>query len=970
MSVRWFAPLLIAVFASPLRAQSEAVLSGRPDADAAFARKLFERGLPELAEQVCVLLQRSGKLSGSAEKVVASLHIDLRAALATKTTDLAKRKDLLTQVLRDKEDFIKQHQGAPEAEEAALSLPDVYADLGETLKSLIETEQQPQVVADYQAEGQRIYAEAEERLKLRIEELNKLVIEKEDKGEEDPKLVEQLMTVRFNLPRTLFGHALMYPKDEFRRKSLLEEAARKLQEFGLDFTQEVVTKYDAILLEGRCNKELGKYDDALAIWGDMCQSLMDGYEVVKGVIQIEPAAARIVAVGLLQKALLYTELKRYPEGIAEAKNFFATCAGAYDRDNEPALALLFQLGEMQILAGDNDGADKTGNKLVELDGKGPWGNSGRLLIDKALGKSGGTVSSDKLLALARAQARRDESRALALCRQAAANAKGDKTMDKTGFEALLLMGDIFRGRSWYHEATLAYDEAAARYPNAEDAAEAVYLSLQCLQLINDGQSGAYAGEKRPYYKRRIEDRMKMLATRYPDHRRASYALIIEGRSFDADDEFQKAADTYQRVQPAAASYSEAQVSAAYSYYLLALKIAKDPAKKAEAKPHLDAAIAMLRKTSVELEKKLEETNFDIAAQQRVVTLAFRARVTLAQIQLNDAVNAPVDALATLEGMDQDKRFSADPDNVAKIWNLKIQAYNKQGKLDDATKALDGLLAKSPDSPAIATAAGAVAREYDERAVQAQEKGDKKAALDLWKRASKYYRMSAQAMLKSTSARGNEVTRVAERLYTLGLIGNDVEGDSFLGWKAPRGADLDNWRSAADLYEAALRQAPSRKGRLYEARAQGFLGEWERAADSYARLFEEITLVDAGTGKFSAAVLQDPDLQKLGIVTAYIEWGVAESAAGKATQDTEHTAKSLGIFANLAKNPNSVVLDSKPWWIFKYSQIQALVTKGDFKEAGIQLRDAERSTPALGKPAGLENEFKKLKLDIEKQSFTK
>ena len=967
MSVRWFAPLFVAVIACPLRAQSNAVLSGRPDADAAFARKLFERGLPELAEQVCVLLQQSGKLSGSAEKVVASLHIDLRAALATKTTDLGKRKDLLTQVLRDKEDFIKQHQGTPEAEEAALTLPDVYADLGDTLKSLIETETQPQVVADYQAEGQKIYAEAEERLKLRIEELNKLVIEKEDKGEEDLKLVEQLMTVRFNLPRTLFGHALMYPKDEFRRKSLLEEAAKELQIFGLDFTQEVVTKYDAQLLEGRCNKELGKFDDALQIWGDMCQSLMDGYEVVKGVIQIEPAACRIVAIGMLQKALLYTELKRYPEGIAEAKNFFATCAGAYDLVE--GYALLYQMGEMQIAAGDNDGADKTGNKLVELDGNGPWGNSGRLLIDKALGKSGGTVSSDKLLALARAQAKRDESRALALCRQAAANAKGDKAMDKTGFEALLLMGDIFRGRRWYHEAMLAYDEAAARFPDAEDAAEAVYLSLQCLQTINDGQTGSFAGEKRPYYKRRIEDRLKTLATRYAAHPRASYALIIEGRSYDAEDDFLKAAETYQKVQPAAQSYAEAQVSAAFSYFLHARKLAKDPAKKAEAKPFFEQAMGMLRKTGADVEKKLDDV-FDIAAQQRLVSLAFRARITLAQIQLDDTVNAPVDALATLEGLDENKRYNSDADNIAKIWNLRIQAYNKQGKLEEAAKLLDGLLAKTPDSPAIATAAGAVAREYDERGVQAEEKKDKKLAQEHWKRASKYYRMSAQAMLKSTSARGNEVTRVAERLYTLGLIANDVEGDSFLGWKAPRGADLDNWRSAADLYEAALRQAPSRKGRLYEARAHGFLGDWERSADAYARFFEEITLVDPGTGKFAQTVLGDPDLQKLGVVTAYIEWGFAEGRAGKATQDTEHTAKALGIFANLAKNPNSIVIDSKPWWIFKYEQIQALVTKGDFKEAGIQLRDAERSTPALGKPAGLETEFKKLKTDSEKQSFTK
>jgi hypothetical protein len=158
MFVRWIAPsplvlALIAFPAVPARAQSPSVLSGRADADAAFARKLFEHGQTDMADKLCTLLEQGGKLSGSAEKVVKSLHIDLRADLAKKTSDLPKRKDLLKQVLQDKEEFIKQHQGTPEAEEAALTLPDVYGQLGDTLKSLIEKETQPQVIADYQNRG-------------------------------------------------------------------------------------------------------------------------------------------------------------------------------------------------------------------------------------------------------------------------------------------------------------------------------------------------------------------------------------------------------------------------------------------------------------------------------------------------------------------------------------------------------------------------------------------------------------------------------------------------------------------------------------------------------------------------------------------------------------------------------------------------------------------------------------------------
>lgn len=961
MHVRWIAPslfaLVAAAIAGPAAAQTAGVLAGKNDAD--FARKLYDRGYSDMAEAICTLLEKSGKLSGNEEVAVQSLHIDLRLELAKKTTDLAKKKDLVKQALADKESFIKQHQGSPEAESAALNMPDAYALLGDTIKQLVQKETQPAVIADYQAEGGRIYQEAEDGLKARIAELQELASQKE---EEDPKLTEQLMSARFSLPRTMYGHAQLFAKDEWKRKDLLESAIKLIQEFGLDYSG-VAYSYNAAILEGLCEKELDKKDDALAVWSGVINELAgpDLWEVKNGLAQIDPAACDIVALALLQKLLLYTEMGKTAEGIAEAKEYFAKLRGAYDANVGPAV--LAQMGELQLLAGDSAGVEQTANKLIEIDGNGPWGNSGRVLLDKVLGKGGANVGADKLLALATTQFNRGNTpRALELCRQAVNNAKGDPAQVKTGLDAFRLMGDIFRSRGWMYEASLAYDTGVERFGNSDDAAELVYLSVLTFQEINKD-------EKRPYFKKRIDERMKTLTTRYANHPRASFALILEGQGYESEDDFLKAAETYEKVQPGAKSYLQAQYQEGKAYFLHARKLAKDASKKAEAKPFFETAIAKLKKSIADLEKAADEI-FDLSEQKRVLGMAFGARVALAQVYLDENVAQIDESLKSLEGLDENKKFSSDPEKLAAIWNLRIQAYNKQGKLEDAAKLLDGLVTKTPDSPAIATAAGAVAREYDARAAKTAEGKDDKAkreAQELWKRAARYYRISGQALLKGSG--GRDVAVVADRLFVLGLILNNVEGDTFLGWKGARSADLDYWSLAADLYDASLRQAPSRAGVLNLARAQGFLGQWAKASDAYSQFFEGINLIDAATGKFSNAVLGDKEYAKLGVLPAYIEWGVCEARAGKASgNDADRFARALSIFGNVAKNPSYVQLDSKLWWFFKYEQIDALKSKGDYAEAGRVLREAERQTPALGKPAGLEDEFRLIKAEIAKNTF--
>lgn len=965
MYVRWIAPLLFAATATNAFAQTANILSGRPEADAAFARKLFDNQQIDMAEVLCDLLEKSGKLSGAAEVGVRSLHIDLRLELARKTADLPKRKDLLKQALAEKEDFVKQHAGSPEADTASNTLPDAYALLGDTLKKMVETETQPSVIADYQAEGQKVYGEAEDRLKTRIEELTKLKDEKDERGEEDEKLLEQLMAARFNLPRTMYGHAQLYGKDEFRRKDLLGSAVKHLQEFGLDFSG-VGWAYFAQILEGQCEKELSNTESALTIWQNVANELKDGWDADKnGVFQISADACSIVSEALLQRALYLTELGRGQEGVAECRDFFAKYAGAYE--STKGMPLLAQLGEMQLAAGDADGAGKTAQKLIDLDGSGPWGRTGQVLQDKLLGKGGGgPVGSDKLLQLAVTQfTRRNEARALELCRQAVTEAKADAAQSKTGLAAFLLMGDIFRAREWYHEATLAYDAGAERYPNEADAPDAVYRALQCFTEIN-------RTEKRPFLKRKIDEHMKTLTTRYPNHPRASFALIVEGQGWEADDDYLKAAQTYEKVQPEARSYLVAQYSAGNAYFLHARTLAKDPAKKAEAKPFYEQSMSLLRKSIGDLDKRIPEV-IEPVEQQLLVSTGFKARITLAQVQLDENVGKPDEALKTLEGVDEDKKFNSNPDNVARVWQLRITAYNRQGKLEDAVKILDGLYAKTPDSPAIASAARTIATEFDHRAADASAKKDDKGAEDLWKRAGKYYRMAGQAMLKGNGGKPSDVFAIADRLFLLGLILNKAP-DSFLAWDGGRGTNKDYWSLSADLFDQALRQSPSRKGTLTMARSLGFLGQWERAADAYSRFFEGVGLVDPATGKFSREILADKDNKELNLLYAYLEWGACENRAGKGLDGEraqDRFSNALKVFGPVGRNQAAVVPDSDAWWLYKYEQIQCFANKGDFTNAGIELRKVKSETNKLGGAVpGLADRFKILEADIEKQSFPK
>jgi hypothetical protein len=297
-------------------------------------------------------------------------------------------------------------------------------------------------------------------------------------------------------------------------------------------------------------------------------------------------------------------------------------------------------------------------------------------------------------------------RALEICHQAIALVKGTPKEANLSCEAYLLIGGIFlqRGMGWAYEAVLAYDTAAERWPRAEKAPEAVYQAMLLYMRLN-------GDDRRPWYKKRADERLKTLAAQYPTHARAQYAQLAEGTDLEREGKFLDAARLYEQIQPGTASFLEAQFRAGNAYFRHAFTLCQAK-KEGEAKQYIQQAETLLKKAQTDLDAAVSGT-MDLDAQSRYSSSAFQARAALAQLYLMECVNKPGEVKKVLDGVDE--RYGDDAEKVSMAWTFRISALEKQGKLDEAVALLDTLVKRSPESRAIGTAAGLIARALDRRA---------------------------------------------------------------------------------------------------------------------------------------------------------------------------------------------------------------------------------------------------------------
>lgn len=942
--------------AAPAAAQSPAII-GRDNA--AFARELYLRGWTDLAEgvvRVFTELDKQGKADHLELLAVQAVGLDLKLDVARRDPDIDKRRQVIAEVIAAKEKLIEDSPRTEIARTTRDNLPDAYRLLGEALSAALEKETNPSTQASLREEGQSAFARVENGLQQRLDTLHDQHLE-ETRGPEDL----QYMNALFNLGRTRYFHARFYPKGSPNSEALLDIAIKAFEDLGLDYP-DLLINYEGTYFIGLCHKALGKNDEALSDWDYNIAELRDKSGITpnaKGRFDLTQEVVDIVSKSSLQKVLLLSEMGKSSEAIAAADDFWNKIV-----DPETAasgLAVLGAKADVQLAASDTSGAGETAKKLIELDSSGPWGNKGREIQLKLLGNSGSSIGPGEILRVAQQlNGQGKDEQALEAVRQVLIAAKGDAKEQDYGSQALFLMGQIYRKKGLFHEASLVFDTSFERYPKGVDTPNALAFAIDCYGKLN-------AKEKRPYYKTRKDERGQTLVREYPNHPAVGGLQQSEARELMDEGKFPEAAQLFRSVPASSNGYAEAQMQAGTCLYQQAKSLVKEK--------QLDQAKAMFAESETLLVKSLDEIttaktkSLDQQVLAGLFNAEYRALTTLAKLYLEDTVNKPDKALSTLQGVDE--RFSSDAEAIAFLWQLRIRAEEKLGRVDEAVAKFDELYEKPSNHAALSGPASVLARSLDSRATElAKDPAKVEVATKSWRKAVDLYVISVQPQLDNHSlvTKPSDLEAVGKRLLDLGMKFNGVAEDvnTFIGWHPAKSLDRTAWDAAAKIYEVVVEVDPANyRARIRLGRVLGFLARWRDAAMNYASMFEHELLVKPDKSGFDNEVIK----AKSELLDAYQEWGVCEAEAGVAEKSVDSQARASGIFDLLVLHTQR---ESPLWWNAKYRQIFTLYQRGIYEQAKVAMNNLERSSAADFKsaPADLIPLLLSLRTEVSKMVLEK
>jgi tetratricopeptide (TPR) repeat protein len=919
---------------------------GRDDVE--FASALSRKGYTDLAELMYGAIGRQPGAGGDNALRIQLLKLGDQELQADRAPDAMARAKLLAEVVTAKEAFVKSHEGTEVATEVLDGLPDLYRKVAERIAAAVDEGENSAEKDELRKYGRDMFDRAVSAVQDQIEKLEERK-RAQDPANPDEDLATQYMIAKYNLARTRYFQGLMLGQDSDMQPLVLEAALKVLADFALDFSDQLIC-YEGYIYEGLCYKELQQPEKAVESF-DAAIDVRSVFEPNNaGVYPVTPDVADVVSSAVLQKMLLLTETGDNAGAAAAGVDYYATIPEPHTALR--GLAVLAQLAQTYKDLGDDKSLEETAKELVALDPNGPAGARGRELLQG--GGGGGALGVYDTIKQAESAAGRGElDRAIAFCHEVLSSARGESAHD-LGSRAGLLLGVMYIQKDQTHEAAVAWDSVAQRYPKGKDAPECLWRSIGAyIKLQPDNPT---------YYKQIVRERMADLVKAYPQSKYASMAAIIEGQQLEAEGQFAQAAATYERVAADSAAYEEAMFRSGNAWSRMAQAAVKKSGKSAEATQAVKQAEEKLLKARADLEAAAEGT-LDIAQQEKLRGMAFGARVSLANLYLLDGVDRPADVLPLFERVETE--FAGDDAKIATAGNFRLKALLKVGKVDEATRLLDNLIAKDPDARAVGSGAATLAQALDTKgaALRAKDPNSSEAE-SLWRKAASYYMLGVRGQLDGSEAlRVDDLELIANRLFALALVFGDVPDDvqSFVDSASSR-PDAAQLEQAARIYEMVLPLTPSYRTRINLARVLGFLGRWNEAASHYSELFSQQRFADLNAHMIDGEALR----AKPELIFALLEWGVCERELGVRESDNSRLSRAADIFETLVK---STVEGTDLWWKAKYHQLRNMADRGNYDVADVGLRAVERSWPDYdGGKLRLAEKFKALQQELSGKVF--
>lgn len=947
--------LVLAVFAAvplALSAPSPASQSGTGafakalgKDDEEFARRLSRAGYSDLAE---LLIGAMGASGGSKSPLSGQLlKLDIEYEEARKDPDLNRRIERLEALIGDREEFAQKHSGTPEATQILDGQMQLYSSVGELIVLALQNKDAAAENEKLKARGKQIFEKAGETLEKRLEGLNAPVDGLTPEQQQERYV--QRMLVAFGLGRSQYFRSLLFDDGSFERNHFAGKALEVFLDFQLEYPDQLLC-YEVYVYEGLSHQAQGSAEKALESF-DAAIGLRDTYEKSRsGVYQMAPEAADIVSSAVQQKMLALAAAGDQAGAAAVAADFRASTPDSWT--TLKGLAVLALQADAYQALGDQKGLNEVAKTLVEVDPFGEGGRRGRELLGGGGGAS--TLGAAETLGLAQQSAAREPDHAMELCRRVVVLARGTPDQASLGASAGLLLGALHAQRGQMHESVVAWDEAAERYKDGKDAPE-------CLWRAINGYLQLQGTERRSLYKTLAQERMELLTKRYPQHPYASMAGLIEGQQAEAEGDYVRAAQAFERIAPGAAGHEEGLYRAGSSWSRQARKLFQEK-KTQDAREAVKRAEALLVKARAALEDAAKKT-LEVSTQERMRAFAFSARIAQANLYLQEGVDRSAEVTALLQGLDQE--HARDPARMSMIWDLRFRALRAQGKLDEAIGLLDNQIRLDPSAGWLESGASALAPVLDQRAQELFKLDPKSAEGErLWGKAATYYQLAIRGQLEGRAAiQVEQLEGVADRLLLFGLHLEGVPDtvETFAEWNGKHLAS-ELLERAAQAYEKVLPLTPSHRTVIKLARTLGFLGRFEEAAARYAELFERERLVD----RVSNAIDPQVVAAKPELLFAYSEWGVSEREVGVESEDNAKLLRAQRIFEALVLGTTK---GSKLWWQAQFHQLQTLVDLGKYEVADVSLKSLQLNWEHFDEGKyGFEPRFVELREQLTKKVF--
>jgi hypothetical protein len=583
-----------------------------------------------------------------------------------------------------------------------------------------------------QARG--MYSDAAKRLRAKLDELPK-----DEEGEKREQLGVEWLGARLNAARTMFDLASTRdPGDD--RKKLLTEAAKQSDELYSKYPQRLAG-ITARFYEGRCYQELGDRKKALAAYGDLIADLPES-----------EAAYRALKTQAMKYALqCWLENKDYATAVDKAVPWAKGARGAELRDAdwlEVKLSAATALKEFAAKADKNDAKAKSHlNEARELAGEVAKSNQrdfqtrSRLLLaqlgrtdqaaaktvafkvpevstfDEAFEKAEEATDEIKTSQLELEFLQREEKpdtkeiervtqsierykqQSFELLKRAVELADQNTDPEKLPTTFYLLSFFHYQ-RGNYLDAALFGEHVARRYPDSASARPGARVAMVAFDAAF--RKAQQAGEDVSFESGKLSEMADYVSLKWPDQPEADAAFDALLSLYINQGDYEKAAQTLERIKPDSPSRAEAEAKlgqALWSKYLRAMQQLRQQQTGAEAtSPENTQTMNELDALAQQAQAALERGIELIRKQKDVNPRMMLAALSLAQIYANTSQadkalrlleDSKIGPVTLLEKKHTATQLEGIP---AEIYKTAMRAYVgvEPQQIDKATAAMDAL----------------------------------------------------------------------------------------------------------------------------------------------------------------------------------------------------------------------------------------------------------------------------------------